>query len=359
MNALERQTLWEQLRAAGCAQGEMPPLSCQEPAAPWYLRVLLGIAAWIASLFLFAFIGTLFSDPWRDKLGQGTVGVVCYGATYVLFRRGRAGDFAGQFALALSFAGQGFLLMALLDWLEPWRGGGRGWYAVFALEAILAAFWRNEFHRLYTTWAAFTALSYALLRDGWSDLAPATAAAGFAWIHLNQARWGKRADLWRPVGYGLALSMIQIEAVLLWGGELPRVVLEEFGWLSGASWLGRLLPGLVFLGMVLELLRRESVSPRAGPVLLGLCGLLALAGLWMPGLASALLILVLGFACSNRILLGLGLAALALFLSHYYYQLQTTLLMKSALLAVSGTLLLGGRRLGRRWLQAGEERNHA
>ena len=57
----------------------------------------------------------------------------------------------------------------------------------------------------------------------------------------------------------------------------------------------------------------------------------------------AVLMLLLGFTTGNRILMGVGLMALLAFVSRYYYYLQTSLLVKSMVLAVSGGLLLGAR----------------
>jgi uncharacterized membrane protein len=45
-----------------------------------------------------------------------------------------------------------------------------------------------------------------------------------------------------------------------------------------------------------------------------------------------LLLMLIAFSFLNRILLALGILALLSFLSHYYYQLQVTLLYKSMVL---------------------------
>ena len=68
-----------------------------------------------------------------------------------------------------------------------------------------------------------------------------------------------------------------------------------------------------------------------------------------PGIAAALLVLLVGFSRGNRILVGIGLLALGGFLSHYYYQLQTTLLNKSMVLAASGFTLLVARAAMQKW----------
>jgi uncharacterized membrane protein len=87
------------------------------------------------------------------------------------------------------------------------------------------------------------------------------------------------------------------------------------------------------------------LGSRAALVALALAALLSPA----PGATTALLLLLLGFGAGDRVLLGLGFAALAGFVSHYYYQMQATLLAKSGVLLVTGLVLLLAR-LGLRWL---------
>jgi uncharacterized membrane protein len=52
---------------------------------------------------------------------------------------------------------------------------------------------------------------------------------------------------------------------------------------------------------------------------------------------------LLGYANANRVLTGLGVFSLIAYLSLYYYQLQATLLVKSASLIATGMVLLIAR----------------
>jgi uncharacterized membrane protein len=93
---------------------------------------------------------------------------------------------------------------------------------------------------------------------------------------------------------------------------------------------------------VWELLRRrhaEIPGRMANPALSGAV-ILVLVSLEVPGIPVGLCIILLGYAHSNRVLTGLGIAALLLYISTYYYSLDQTLLVKSQALAVSGAALL-------------------
>ena len=69
-----------------------------------------------------------------------------------------------------------------------------------------------------------------------------------------------------------------------------------------------------------------------------------------PGITTALLILLVGYAVRNQVLVGIGLLALGGFLSNYYYMMQSTLLVKSMLLVGFGAALIISRLLMQYWL---------
>ena len=73
------------------------------------------------------------------------------------------------------------------------------------------------------------------------------------------------------------------------------------------------------------------------------------------GLMTGVMIVLLGFAASNRVLLGLGIIALLFFISSYYYLLQNTLLDKSITLLILGVILIIGRSIMTKLLP--EEKN--
>jgi uncharacterized membrane protein len=121
-------------------------------------------------------------------------------------------------------------------------------------------------------------------------------------------------------------------------------------------WAGPIAAGLVFVYVVWRLRERAGVKPDSpGGIVTGAAAIvLALCGLAAPGLSSAILVLALGFANGNRVLMGLGLVAFGGYLSHFYYQLSSTLLVKSIALAATGAALLGLRWIIEHFLPAEE-----
>lgn len=339
---ITREELWQRLQQQALVDGEVPALPTS--SSPWYVRVMLGIAGWIGALFLLGFVGVGFTFVMKSAAASMMVGALCCGGAYAIFRAARENDFATQFGLAVSLAGQGVFLIGLFN---AFKGEAASVYLlIFVFEATLALLLPNFIHRVLTSAGAAIALSLACNRLGLPGVATGLVAAGLALVWLDQRRWAASGRLWRPIGYGLALALLQIEAFDRYGWRDIFSVTGASGWLATHGlWIASALTAAIFVWTVLCLLRSQQIVPasRAGMAAIGAALLVGVLSFPAPGLATALLILLLGFACGNRILMGLGLLALLGFVSHYYYELEATLLVKSAVLASSGAALLAAR----------------
>ena len=68
--------------------------------------------------------------------------------------------------------------------------------------------------------------------------------------------------------------------------------------------------------------------------------ILGIVSIYVSGLLATSLIIIIAIANSQRLLLGLGIVALVSYIFWYYYQLDTSLLVKSASLFIVGIALL-------------------
>jgi len=358
VNAAACRELWGRLRSAGLVAGEVP----EHSGSPWFVRVMLGIAGWIGAFFLIGFIGAAFARVLDSAGTAAVVATICSGAAYAVFRLAAKNDFAGQFGLATGFAGQILFGVAIY---QHFRFETSLAHFLFAgVETILTLVMPNFIHRAGTTVVATITLSLGCAQAGVHGLALPMAASGCALVWRNELRLAARAELWRPVGYGLALGTLQTAATPLLHGDL----LFFFQRGGGGGWLqrygttvGTALVAVVFLVVAVQILRELEIASasREGLAMLG-CAALVM-GVTFPahGLAAALLILILGFAGGNRVLFGLGVLAVASFLGYYYYQMRETLLYKALVLAASGAVLLGARWGLRRLFPGREARRHA
>jgi hypothetical protein len=351
-----RAVLWARLSEAGLVQGDAPAAS--EARAPWYVRVMLGIAGWIGAFFLLGFVGVGFAYVMESPAASFAVGAgVCAGAV-LLFRASPKGDFVGQFGLAVSLAGQALMGFALVQWFNYSFTGAS--LAIALQQALLFVLVPNFLHRVWTSWSGAYAAVFAIGNMGLHAFAPAAVTLAFLWLWLAEFDYPRRGTLLRAGGYGVALAAVQTAVLQGNWWELGLGLRAELGGAAGL-WLGHLASGLVLVWAVLRLLRREGVGVSAPHGRIALAGavILAAVSLKAPGVGPATAILVTGYANGNRVLAGLGVIALLGYLSHYYYALHATLLEKSALLAGAGIVLLAAMFALRKWWPAGKEAQHA
>jgi hypothetical protein len=340
MTYANRQELWQALRAQGMVDGELP--AQQTVSSPWFVRVMLGIAGWIGALFLLGAFGAIFAFLWKSALLSLLFGAGICVAAYMLFRAAGGNDFGTQFGLAVSIAGQVLVIYGLSELLQA--DSLPVFLSIAAFQAALAYLIPNALHRLLTSGGAVLALTLALTKLGIPGLAGACAAAALAWVWLAPQRWAVQGSLWRPIGYGIALALVQVDIFHLFGFR-PFRLHDSALLLQLSPWIATLLMTAVLAWASRQLLQRQDIAPHSG-IGMAAIGAAVLAGLISvaaPGVDIALLVLVLGFAAGNRILMGLGVLSLLGFISHYYYQLQQTLLIKSLVLAATGIVLLAIR----------------
>ena len=342
MKSTSAAELWARLASAGLTVGEMPDTA--EVHTPWYVRVMLGIAGWLAALFLLGFVGMAFAFVMQSRTASLAVGFMVITAAYAVFRMAPRNDFSAMFGLAVSFAGQGLVMFGVLGYLERSPTGATPWLIVAAIEAALALVMPNFIHRVVSAYAAGVALAYGCEVSGAQAAAAGVLAASVAFTWLREAQFGKLAAVATPIAYGLTLALMQVEGLSSFRQSVTMFLRERqipVAW----PWIGEALVACALLVSVGVLLSRAGWAPRQPRTVLGLAVAAAIgaASFRAPGIAAGLMIVLLGFANGNRVLAGLGIASLLVYVSSYYYLLDATLLLKSAVLAATGGALLGAR----------------
>jgi hypothetical protein len=337
-----REHLWQRLLQQQLVKGDLPAPSTDQNSVSqaWYIRVMLGFAGWLGALFLMAFVGIGFSFVMDSAVASICIGIALCTAAYVLFRSVQQQDFLEQFSLAVSLAGQGFFLFGLF---REFREDSVALYAVIlVLELLLTIFMPNFIHRFLTSLAAICAAYFLLQRSGVYGLMHGVLAVAVLALWWSP-RLLRQAALWRPIAYALAFALLCSEGSRFvqpfnWHGA-------EWAWMKHSWLVGSSLVNIALMLTVILVLRREQLALNSARGVVALSAGLILCGFSYvaPGLSSALLLMLIAFSFSNRILLGVGLLALLSFLSHYYYQLQVTLLYKSIVLLCLALSLLAIR----------------
>jgi hypothetical protein len=357
MSAMTREALWARLRDGGLVEGEMAEAG--DARAPWFVRVMLGIAGWIGALFLLGFVGAGFAFVMKSSGAAFVAGAGACAAAVAIFRAAPKSDFVAQFGLAVSLAGQALLVFGALQWFER-NTTGIALYVTLQ-QALLFVLVRDFVHRLWASWSGALAATYAMLDAGMFAFTPAVTTAAFVWVALSEFKLARHGSLVRAGMYGLALAAVQ--TAVLHGNLVAALILGHghHGMSLGEPgvWLGRLASLAVLLWAVVRLLRREGLSFSSGHGRVGLAGalILGIVSIKAPGVGPAAAMLIVGYANADRVLAGLGIFALLGYLSHYYYSLQATLLEKSALLAATGIAMLAARLAMRHWWPVGRDGN--
>jgi len=104
---------------------------------------------------------------------------------------------------------------------------------------------------------------------------------------------------------------------------------------------GELLLYISLSYCILQLLQRQGISYTSKKaIILLVVSLLFMSSLNINGVILSCVLLLCGFANSNRVIQGLGAISLLFFMSQYYYFLETSLIAKSKHLLMVGISLL-------------------
>lgn len=338
---VDQHELWQTLQENKLVSGDLPDKG--ELESPWYVRVLVGIGGWLAALFILGFIGTGFAIVFRNEQFGAVIGVMMAVGSYVMLRSVKDNDFAEQFALAVSFAGQAVFAFGLF---RIFRGESGTAYLLFALfQAVLAWVMPSNVHRIWSSFAAAIALAFGLkfFHVFFVETGVFLALASLVWV--QEFRWCQWRRVLNPIAYGLTLALVYLQAIgahyqFFFFRMMSRTKDIDKFWFK--PWMGELLCGVVALLVVWKLLERyrKPISSRTSLIAFLVTILVVAASFKASGLAVGLVILLLGFANGNHILTSLGVVSLLYFISTYYYLLERTLLQKSGTLLVLGIVLL-------------------
>jgi uncharacterized protein DUF4401 len=320
--------LLEALEARGLVpQGSsMRAGAAAQPDRPWFVGFLLGAAGWFAGLFLVAF---LVLAMFKANSGGAAlvVGIVLIASAWGLFFVDREGAFLTQLALALSVAGQFAALFGLAESVFKSSSGANGIagmaLAALVLQVALVVAMPSRLHRTMST--LFACAAWALLvRYGLWDRSASGTPVSAGSLPLALLGW---AIAWPPIG-ALLLYLIRTEPAWMARGHREVLRAASVGLivaLAVATLASDPFDALPWLGSG----GRKDGWLALWPLLSAIAALAALAA---------------AFALGQRALAALCIAAALAHLSHFYYAMGTTLVLKSALLAGMGAMLLAGAR---------------
>ncbi len=342
MSSENRNSVWSQLKAADIVTGEPP--SAGHASSPWFVNALTGFCGWLAAVFMLALLLAVFQGLFRQPLALIPLGsITIFLAFFLLLNQNNM--FTQNLGLAFSMAGQVHLIFGLTQIL-PEQEFIIG-ITIFAIQLLLCLVMPSYIHRVISMFIACLALYFSIRQ--WPVVLVYFGLLLFlsALVWLNEFKLSKQHHRIQPIGYGLVLAVIILTATRIFDNN--TLTLASTTSLNLPPLLARIITQLAIAAAALYV--AYKILPRCEHRLSGRAGVLSFTGIvllcalatFAPGVAIGATILFIGYANSNRILMTLGILSLIFYVSHYYYQLDTTLLVKAMTMLVIGLALLGGR----------------
>ena len=328
-----------------------------EARSPWFISLFFGMSGILASLFFIGFL-TLLLD--NTGLLDSTLAVFIIGGILSVIggflfynARIRHSPFWNSLAFAITLAGQGYIAYALLasEIAEPLNI-----MLLLLVQLLMTVVIPNFVYRLLSATLALNCLFYLLNYYHFSEVSLGLLALITSVTHLQRytlavfipRKWRMNAlEIMSAIGYASAYVLLSVSVYFIaaeYGNSFANFnSLDSYG--EAFSYNYYLAQGLLTLASLYAaylILKRYQVKLRstAGLLISAAIVLLGIMSIYVSGLLATSLIIIIATANSQRVLLGLGVIASVGYIFWYYYQLDTSLLVKSVSLFVIGIALL-------------------
>ena len=300
-----------------------------EKAIPWYVRIVIGLAAWITAVVLTLLAGTTVFGLMNieNLVVVAVIGLMYLGVGRLLIKKPQASIFREQLGLAAALAGAATVSISLsVEFKSMWLG-------LLVAIGILGAVemtTRDTILRFLTALLVAGFYMAALIKENFGynlGLIALTTPLGLYLLMRQQSR-----DL-TPIAIAFFLAY-----------PLASVALTDVGLLiRGESMTGDILVKGLHIALFLWLLFfnwSEIKDSGSWQNIIGFSIVATLVCLLLPpGGSAAMLILTFAYVVGSMPFAILGLALEAQFITRYYYSLEMNLLNKSLLLMAVGLLL--------------------
>lgn len=331
--------------------------AASEARSPWFISLLFGMSGILASLFFIGFLTLLLDNTGLldSTLAVFIIGAILSGIGGFLFysARLRHSSFWNSLAFAITLAGQGYIAYALLasEIAEPLNI-----MLLLLVQLLMTVAIPNFIYRLLSATLALSCLFYLLNYYHLSEISLGLLALITSVTHLQRytlaafipTKWRMNAlEIMSAMGYASAYVLLSVSVYFIaaeYGNSFANFnSLDSYG--EAFSYNYYLAQGLLTLASLYAaylILKRYQVKLRstAGLLISAAIVLLGIMSIYVSGLLATSLIIIIATANSQRVLLGLGVIASVGYIFWYYYQLDTSLLVKSASMLVIGIALL-------------------
>jgi uncharacterized membrane protein len=310
----------------------------QDLVSPWYIKILMGCCGWLATIFTLGFLALGIESLFDSSIALTVLGVLMIGVSFTILSSSKS-DFIEHVGLAVSFAGQALVVFAMFVHNESME---LFFWAVLTLMCCSLSFLMPSYiHRVMSAYLATVCLSFFMFEAQLSSFFSSIVLFFVALMWLYEFTFSQQVQKLQSVAYGTVVGLLQFKTSILfaqhgqtWAHEsLPNV----------NQWIDEGFNVLVLVFILYTLIKHKKLVVEPSQKWLGIAVvvLLSIGTFYANGIVSGIVIIVLGFAIQNKILLALGVISAILNLSSYYYFLDISLLNKSFILGgLGGTSLI-------------------
>lgn len=307
--------------------------------SPWWLQILLAIAAWVASILIISsFLGPVLAMT-ESTLGRTIAAAALLIAAIWLTIQKQ--DFLQQMAVAIALAGQGLLVYVIYD--ASGFNDETARYVCVVISILLLLSPLNQLHQRASLSIALLCLLSLIHSAPLLAIVSSLMAVIATLLWCSRQKW---AGIARASTIKSLLEVITLAALAL------ALLGQNYFWSAAEFWLDSALNnsldmahalssalGSILLISTVFWLSRMATAPSRLALLtvsVVLCILLYPAsGL----LVSTALMLACFYGCSRN-WYALCLLCMLVAISQFYYSLELNLLQKSGILTLSGLTLL-------------------
>ncbi|AMN66321.1 DUF4401 domain-containing protein [Psychrobacter sp. P11G5] len=335
---------------------------------PWFIHLFFGLSGLLASLFFIGFLTLILEQTGvlDSAIALFIIGTLLSAAGLALFKskHSRRSTFMNSLAFAISIVGQIYIMFALLsnELEQPFSV-----WLFLLIQLIMTIVMPNFLYRLLSATVALGCMVYLLNFYSISEVSLGLLALITVVNHLQRYSLLQRIPTkWRSSAFAITKAVAYASAIMLLSISIYFIAAEY-----GNSFLNSnetssynyfLAQGLLTLASLYAahlILRRYQIKllSAAGLMIASAIISLGIMSVYVSGLLATSLIIIIATANSQRVLLGFGIFALVSYIFWYYYQLDTSLLVKSVSMLIIGISLLMMRwLLVKRYFSGSKER---
>ena len=318
---------------------------------PWFLQLFFGVSGILASLFFVGFLSLLLDSTGAlDSMpALLIIGASLNAAGFALFRNKQGGDntFISSLAFAISIAGQAYIAFALLsnDLPQPLDA----WLFLLA-QGVMTFIVPNRVYRILGSLVTLSLMVYLLNYYHLPEVSLGLLALIAIVTNLQRDTLLQQTPTqWRAGSFDIIKAMDYASALMLLCVSVYFIAAEYGNSFNGYnapfSYHYYLAQGLLILASLYAaylILKRYRVTllSTAGGIIVCAIIVLGITSVYVSGLLATSLIIIIAMANSQRALLAIAIIALVSYIFWYYYQLDTSLLIKSLSMLIVGLTML-------------------